>query len=329
MNENTNVIETKSPRNSSIELLRFLFMFLIVLLHVYGHGMKLDYQGIYSWGASPSSVIHLVLYCLGKIGVTGFMFISGYYGIKMNKSKWIRMLSMLFFYMLAIAVAKSILEGSIQLRVFLNCLHPFDGWWFMSCYIFICIIAPFIESGIQHISKHQFQLIVGGLLFYTYFAHFIEGGNEHNVSFLLTIYIIGRYLKNYPPPFVKYCKSINLITIGLLVSVPIIISVLHLPWRLNHLFISNNNIFLLVIVASMVISLEKKYIYIPIVNYFATSVLAIYLITDSSLLQGRINTLLLPSVLEGYGILYIILLCIACLLIDKIRDYVFKKFLKI
>lgn len=327
--QTTNEILQKAPRNSSIELLRFLFMFLIVLLHVYGHGMELDYQSIYSWGGTPLSAIHLALFCLGKLGVTGFMFISGYYGIKMNKSKWISLLSMLFFYMIIIAVANSILDGSIQLWSFFNLLHPFDGWWFMSCYVFICIIAPFIESGIQYISKQQFQLIVGGVLFYTYFAHFIGGGNEHNVSFLLSIYIIGRYFKIAPPTIVKYNNIIGLLCTAILIFFPILVSVFHLPWSLNHLFISNNNILVLAIAASLVICLESRYIHIPVVNYFASSVLAIYLITDSSLLQGRINKLLLPSVLNGYGMFYIILVCISCLVIDKVRVFLFKKLLNI
>ena len=69
----------KQPRNTSIELLRFAFMFLIVLLHVYAHGTEHDYQQIYDWGKNMDTAFHLSLFSIGKIGVTGFMFISGYY----------------------------------------------------------------------------------------------------------------------------------------------------------------------------------------------------------------------------------------------------------
>lgn len=37
----------KAPRNTSVELLRFAFMYLILLIHVYGHGTGLDYERIY------------------------------------------------------------------------------------------------------------------------------------------------------------------------------------------------------------------------------------------------------------------------------------------
>ena len=60
----------KQPRNTSIELLRFAFMFLIVLLHVYAHGTEHDYQQIYDWGKNMDTAFHLSLFSIGKIGVT-------------------------------------------------------------------------------------------------------------------------------------------------------------------------------------------------------------------------------------------------------------------
>ena len=58
----------KQPRNTSIELLRFAFMFLIVLLHVYAHGTEHDYQQIYDWGKNMDTAFHLSLFSIGKIG---------------------------------------------------------------------------------------------------------------------------------------------------------------------------------------------------------------------------------------------------------------------
>ena len=52
----------KQPRNTSVELLRFAFMFLIVLLHVYGHGTELNYEQIYDWGNNTNTAFHLALF---------------------------------------------------------------------------------------------------------------------------------------------------------------------------------------------------------------------------------------------------------------------------
>ena len=78
----TNIMGTvKTPRNTSVELLRFAFMYLILLLHAYIHGTELDYERIYLWGANPGTAPHLALFSLSQIGVTGFMFMSGYFAV--------------------------------------------------------------------------------------------------------------------------------------------------------------------------------------------------------------------------------------------------------
>lgn len=98
---------------------------------------------------------------------------------------------------------------------------------------------------------------------------------------------------------------------------------LGLPYKLNSMWISNNNIILLTTTASAVILLEKKRMYIPIVNYLSSSVLAIYLITEFGGVRASLNEYLLPHVLKGYGYFYLIVLCIGCIMVDKLRVYLF------
>ncbi len=74
-----------SKRNSSIEILRISFMFLILTIHVYCHGSHIDYNWIYSLGGNIKTAWNLSLYSLGMLGVTGFIFISGYFGKKLRK----------------------------------------------------------------------------------------------------------------------------------------------------------------------------------------------------------------------------------------------------
>lgn len=182
-------------RNSTIELLRFAFMFLIVVLHAYGHGYHLDYEAIYSLGAEPSTALHLSIFSLGKIGVTGFMFISGYYGIRMNRRKWTAMMAMMaFYYVVLIIASRDVDMGSVA-----QLARVFDVWWFMAAYFFICLLSPFIEEGIKRISQRTFMMVVLGMIYYTYAAHFLGMNNSHDVPLLLTVYLSARYVNNYPP----------------------------------------------------------------------------------------------------------------------------------
>lgn len=176
----------KKSRNSSVELLRFFFMYLILLIHIYGHGTGLDFGTMYKWGANAGTAIHLSLFSLGNIGVTGFIFISGYYGIHLNRYKVIDLVMTTFFYLLILFP----LGNNVSPLMF---LHPFDGWWFVSAYLFLMFLAPIIELGIKAISPKTFRNIVISLLLYTYFAKAITLTDSHDVILLITVYLTARY----------------------------------------------------------------------------------------------------------------------------------------
>lgn len=189
--------KTAKKRNSNVELLRFFFMFCIVFDHVYGHGSGLNYEWLYSLGTEPSTAAHLGMFNIGKIGVTGFMFISGYYGIKMSSKKILNLILITTTY----AIALDLIFKNFNLYALLSDIHAFDQWWFVRDYLFLCILAPFMEIGIKNISKSTFQKIVIGILLITYVAHLISFDNSHDLTMLLSIYLLARYLRLFTPPY--------------------------------------------------------------------------------------------------------------------------------
>lgn len=126
------------------------------------------------------------------------------------------------------------------------------------------------------------------------------------------------------PPFVKYVKQILLVSVLLLCLVPVAISMAGLPQKLNQLFISNNNILLLTTVGSLVVWLERKHTYIPWVNYLSSSVVVIYMITDFGWIRNQLDPWLLQHLLHWYGFAYAFAVCLACIAVDKVREWAFK-----
>lgn len=192
-----NLFQSYYKRNSSVEALRIVFMFGIVLLHAYYHGSGGDINWIYNLGCDNANAYQLSIYALTRLGVTGFMFISGYYGIRMNKDRIVTLLLTLAFYFILLAVAS---HNSIPSMV-KNLPHVWDTWWFVAAYFFICILSPIINAGLEKMSEVQYRWIVIGLLFYTYCGRCLKAADDHDVVLLLSIYLIARYLrlKNYPP----------------------------------------------------------------------------------------------------------------------------------
>lgn len=319
---------TKS-RNSSVELLRFVFMYLIVLLHVYGHGSGLDYERIYCWGASPETMPHLFLFSLGKIGVTGFMFISGYYGIRTNRYKVLDLILIPLFYLI---VLMPIGNGSGKLLL----LHPFDGWWFIGVYLFIMLLAPLIETGIKNVSRTTFRNIIFALLAYTYFAQAINSPNSRDAILLLTIYLAARCFKLWvcdKRGGGKTIRHAGISALLLFTICPIIASKIGLPMKFFNLFVQNNNILLLIIAAWLVYEADTHQFSNKYINSLLRSTIAIYIITDAINVRPILTTALLSEVMNGLaGYVYILLVCIGCMLVDQIRLATFKigyKLLKI
>lgn len=326
------MLDKYSKRNSSIELLRLFFMVMIVIIHAYGHGSGLDYDYLYSLGCDWSTAHHLGLLSLGKCGVTGFMFISGYYGIKLKWNKLAEMVAMLMFYLIVIAC----MGGYSVLGLFRQIVHPWDSWWFVSSYIVICVLAPFFNKGIEVLSKKQFGAIILALIFYEYVGSFLGQANSHDTVFLITVFLCARYTRLYvtPPPILRRKKTCLLIWAGLVMGAilflcPIIFSRLGLM-KFNSFFISNNNLLLLFFTASMVVVLDNRKWTNKIVNYLAASTLAIYLLTDNGMVRKPLDTWLLHEMLNGiHGYLYILIVAISCLLLDKVREAIFEIIKKI
>lgn len=101
-------------RNSSIELLRILFMLLIVILHAYCHGRQVIVEDIHSMGKSLQTVHHLVFYILGNCGVTGFVFISGYYGIHFKQNRFLNLVLTCVFYFMLTASLSNVNVGGVS-----------------------------------------------------------------------------------------------------------------------------------------------------------------------------------------------------------------------
>lgn len=109
---------------------------------------------------------------------------------------------------------------------------------------------------------------------------------------------------------------------------PIGISLLGFSY-LNDYIISNNNILILLFSGSLVMLTDKIAFTNKTINYLATSVLAIYLLTDAGFWRDSLDTYLLDKILQGHGIPYVIGISLCCILIDKIRDFLFLLFKKL
>ena len=123
-------------RNENIEAVRVLLMFGIVAEHA------ISQTGCAS-GWRP-------LGCLLDSCVDGFMFISGYYGMRFRLSKILRLVGVVLFCgTILIAIHSYVVVGDgivgflPRLKYLLNAS---GGWWFLWAYLIVMFLSPLVEA---------------------------------------------------------------------------------------------------------------------------------------------------------------------------------------
>lgn len=312
-------------RNLSIECLRILFMCLIVTLHLmqFGYG-EVDIIN----SVSKESYLQLVLIMLGKLGVPGFVFITGFYGVKLSSSRLASLWVQTSFYVLLSTLLMSVFFNKpLSGRFVLSFLPMAGGYWFVEDYIILMLFSPFINTGLENINKKQLQAVVIALVIIMYGIFWMKGRNSA-MSLLLffSIYVIARSLALYPLAILsKYRFIFLVISLTALIFFPIIV---HYSGR-NHLLlkyvITYFNIFTLVAIISL-FSVMYRMKWCGKGNFLTQNVLAVYLIHCSPFGQKIINEYVAPNVKFSIisALLIVLSVYVISALVDEIRKMVCK-----
>ena len=99
---------------------------------------------------------------------------------------------MVIYSFFAIGLAILIMpDFRLTLYSILNNVYPVSAcdWWFMSQYLFLMLLSPIINAGMERLDRKQATILVG-VLYLSWF--------RCTYVLLLFIYILGRYFRKYP-----------------------------------------------------------------------------------------------------------------------------------
>jgi len=336
-------------RNSTIELLRIISLFLIILGHF-------DYHSRWDFDPSQFNVIESSVHTLwigGKLGVNLFVLISSYFLIKSEfklkslVNTWLTS----YFYALIIFII-SILFKIIKFNVkdlikiiFLTSSGYIN--WFVTAYIIMYLLSPFMNVILNNLSRRQFnKLIIILLIFFSLskmvFNNPSIGTNGNDAVWLLVVYCCGSYIRIFENQISDELKNtyiwliftvstlISIISVFLLDYISVLFK-LHNEEYVYERFISGYSLFQLIsAICLFIIFLRMKSFYNSMVNKIASTTFAIYLIHDNLLISDWLwNSLVkgyrfedTPLVLI-YGVLIAGLIFIVCSIIDLVRQYIF------
>lgn len=309
----------KSARNSSFELLRLLCIFGIITMHTFA--------SIDTGASTLNTSINVLVNSLFNTGVTCFILISGYFGIRFDLKKLISLNFMIIFFTLA----GTILLGDLGIKTLIKSCIPVLSrhYWFITCYFALCILAPFLNQIPEHLSREHFRnLILILLLIFSVIPtittyDIMQDAGKGLVDFVM-IYLLGRYLSLYHKE--KSYRNSRLL-LGLVLSTVIVFGMdLALTLKQGVIYSTfSRDCSILIIFSSVLILLlfSQMHFTSRFVNRAASNVLAVYVLDQTlrTLLNRYID--LNTYAAEPYLILivlgYVAVVVIAALLINEIR----------
>lgn len=306
--------------------------------------------------------VYSILLILGKVGVVTFILIGSYFLCKKDFT-WYRpinlFIQMIFYsytlFLIAIAFFPS-LKKLVNLKTFLFPIPLPSGYWFVNSYLIMLLLIPLLNLIINSTNKRQLLFILyiifivwnvfallgnlfPGKLEFSSSTSYNNFSDYTEANYFLYIYLIGGYLRNYPPKWLNNLKkSLELLIVSITVVI-IFTAVFNTPnfYSLYARFaIQLNNPFSLIISLFLFatfknFSLGKK----TFINTVAKSMFGVYLIHDNTFVRIILWNYLINSsdfLKNGMyyflmGIYYSTLIFIICVFIDTIKRLLFNSYL--
>jgi surface polysaccharide O-acyltransferase-like enzyme len=325
----------RQQRESNIELLRIVAMFLVLIVHADFFALGAPSHSEIKANLLDSS-LRVFFQSLSIACVDIFVFISGWFGIKPKvKGVSAYIFQCLFFLIGIYAVTLIVGWSTLSIPGIRGCFAATSLNWFIKAYLLLYILSPVLNAFVETTSRKQFKVIliafylfqfIYGWVFSTATA-FIEDGYS-TISFI-GLYLLARYLHLYRPRLTDYRITTDLlILVGLVSGVT---TLYLLTPEIGHRFLSYISPTTLMLTVFTVLAFTKIRISSKFVNWCGASSFAVFLLHTNpnviwhyTAMCEKLHNMISPW---GYwvGVCFIILLIyVLALLLDQIRIRLWK-----
>ena len=340
-----NVVSQKKDKLNNIEILRILSMFLVVVSHSIYHGYMTNenireyYQfnsalGVFNWTTMEA------LYVISCVAVNCFVMISGYFLIDKVKHRWngiLRIWVQTVFYCICFLIVAIYLGEEVGPKDIIFSILPIYGgrYWFVSCYIGLMLIAPFLSLVAMSIDKRQYQIML--LILFILNFQLLYGsvyGGFNTIMWFSFIYLMAGYIKIFDIPFFgKEHKGLVLLLCW--AALVILAFIYNLAQRGGQISLVSTAYHGPVFFLSLAIFVY--FVYTKIENRIAHIVVkvapytfGVYLIHDNTLVREWLWRSFIPDTFSYpmfiYSMVLAVAIFVACLIIDFLRSKLFVRF---
>lgn len=201
----------KRERESGIELFRCVLMYMIIFVHMLIHGVNGEIVSFRNGQVYETTLFESCFSILCMVSVNCYVMISGYFGIKPNKTKLIKTYVPVLFYSFFIALIFFVCKKISVRDLLLSCMPIVRvSYWFATCYIFLCFISPALNYIAEKFYKiKRFYFVIFIFLVITWLPKIciqlktVLGLNSLGFSQIIISYLIGRCIWHFENTQVK------------------------------------------------------------------------------------------------------------------------------
>ena len=202
-------VVTKRIRQSNMELLRVISMLAVVMVHLNGAALSLPKPTGDVWAVTIRGWWILSVEAITIIGVNCFTLISGYFGIKVHTHGFIKFTLQCILYSVLIYLVSAIVPMLAGGDAKFSLIDFGKSWlvfshtdlWYVPAYIGLYLLSPFLNAGVECLSKRQFQCVLVAFILFNVWCGWLWGGksnqNGYTVIQLVMMYLTGRYIGKY------------------------------------------------------------------------------------------------------------------------------------
>lgn len=306
-------VRLKTKRVSGIEVLRIFCMLAIIILHLYDYGGLSDYAN--ETGGTVNAVADLI-WSFFRAPVDIFVLITGYFmvqrpfDLKKTVQRSGKAYAPMLFYSLLItavffcATPAALLGKPAQI---VQAFFPFFSrtWYFLSLYILLLLLSPFMNMVMQKLDRRSFRFLLG-ILFVVMsvwptvaemapFNQVISVTKIVSLSYgkslgsFLLYYVLGAYLQRFSHSHEKpQWRYLGLFVLCCLVDFGLDRLFFAYPSVYHRVFGAFNNPLVVIQAAALFLFFRDWKFYSPIVNRLAGTTIGVYAIHEHPLVRNFI-----------------------------------------
>lgn len=329
-------------RIASLDVLRVLSMFFVVVSHYIYFGIKprpelQEYYSLQTLMGGVNFITLEALYIISCVAVNCFVMISGYFMIEKTSYRWKGILNVwieTLFYSILFLVAALILKGSVPMADIPYHIFPIwsQHYWFVTFYIGLMLLAPMIARATVALNEKQYRILL--LILFVMNFQYLYGsvyGGFASLMWFSFLFLVGGYFKRFGcPEWITRHKGVLLL--GIWGALTLMALGMNLIKGGNATLVSTSYhgpvFFLSVSVFVYFAFTDLNGKWVDLACKIAPYTFAVYLIHFNGFLRDRIWDVVVPSSPRLPIIVYCLVACflifVVCVLIDIIRSKIFE-----